>query len=70
MGRQMTPAEYEWADEQAQLAYERDQIDVVEFRRRLKVLGFSDAYCTELISDLDRLKAAHPYQQREPENTK
>lgn len=56
----MTPQEFEWADEQTQLAYERDQIDANEFRKRMRALGFSAAYITELLTDLDRLKADHP----------
>lgn len=57
----MTPAEFELAHERTEVAYERGEIDAVEFRRRMKVLLMTDPYIDELLSDLDRLIAAHPH---------
>ena len=57
----MTPKEFEWAHEQAEISYERGEIGPEEFRKRMRSLGASDDYIDELLSDMDRLIALHPH---------
>lgn len=57
----MTPAEFELACEQVEVAYERDEITASEFRKRMESLGFGEDHINEWLSDLNRLKADHPH---------
>lgn len=52
----MTPAEFEWRQEQAEMAYERGEIGPVAFLRRMSALGFKIEYSRSLMHDLDKLK--------------
>lgn len=38
----MTPAEFEWRQEQLEIAYERGVITAGDFRAEMNKLGFSD----------------------------
>lgn len=49
----MTPAEFEWAQEQAEIAYERKQIGKITFVRRMKKLGFSVESSRQVIDEID-----------------
>lgn len=54
----MTPAEFEWAQEQIELAYERGQIGKIAFIRRMSGLGFNNMdRMRELLKELDEKRA-------------
>jgi hypothetical protein len=49
----MTPAEFEWRDEQTTLAYRRGEIGKIAFHRRMSALGFKTESIKEWIRELD-----------------
>lgn len=49
----MTPAEYEWADEQTELAYKRRKIGKITFHRRMSALGYKTESIRERLRELD-----------------
>lgn len=49
----MTPAEFEWAQEQIEMAYERGQIGRIAFIRRMMKLGFRRPGLLLLLDELD-----------------
>ena len=64
----MTPAEFEWAQEQAELAYQRGLIDAMTFRKRMYALGFTPQGCDDRLDELDEGKCRsvkNPDQQSE-----
>lgn len=56
----MTPAEYEWAQEQAEIAYEKGQIGKLTFHRRMSALGFSTPAIKEWLKELDAKMRSDP----------
>ena len=52
----MTPAEYEWAQERLEIAYERGLIGRVTFIARMKELGFSAKACTDFFVLVEKKK--------------
>lgn len=49
----MTPAEFEWRDEQTELAYKRGEIGKITFHRRMSALGFKTESIREWLRELD-----------------
>lgn len=54
----MSPDEFEYAQEQLELAYERGQIGKLTFTRRMKELGFSTDTCRRYFDEIEDRKAA------------
>lgn len=51
----MTPAEFEWAQERLEIAYERGEIGRTRFLRRMSALGFNNLdRLRELMDELDQ----------------
>ena len=56
----MTPDEFEWRQEQIELAYERGQIGKIAFLRRMSALGFNNmTMLRELLAELDARRTDH-----------
>lgn len=49
----MTPAEYEWAQEQAETAYQQGRIGKRAFHKRMSALGFSTSVIKEWLDEMD-----------------
>lgn len=49
----MTPAEFEWRQEQLELAYRRGEIGKITFHRRMSSLGFNTGSIREALRELD-----------------
>lgn len=49
----MTPAEFEWRQEQLELAYERGEIGKITFMREMSKLGFGVETCREFFARVD-----------------
>lgn len=48
----MTPAQFEWEQEKLEFAFVGGQIDVREFKRVMKELGYTDAMIDSIVKDL------------------
>ncbi len=58
MGSQMTPAEFEWADEQTERAYVEGRIGKITFLKAMRALGYKNMeYLRELLTELDKQRA-------------
>lgn len=53
----MTPAEFEWRQEQLEIAYERGQIGKLAFTKRMTALGLSIKSCQDFMPDADKRRA-------------
>lgn len=49
----MTPQEFEWSQERAEVAYHRGEINAMEFRSRMYALGFKPETCDDILDELD-----------------
>ncbi len=55
----MTPAEFEWADEQTERAYIECRIGKITFLKRMRELGYKNMeYLRKLLTELDKQRAA------------
>ena len=50
----MTPAEFEWRQEQAEIAFEKGRITAGDFRQIMQQLGFGDRTIDEFIEGVER----------------
>jgi hypothetical protein len=56
----MTPAEFEWAQEQIELAYLRGQIGKITYIRRMSALGLNDInQRREELAELDKRRTTY-----------
>lgn len=53
----MTPAEFEWRDEQIELAYKRRQIGKITFHRQMSALGYKTEGIRQRLRELDEERA-------------
>ena len=52
----MTPSDFEWRQEQIELAYERGEIGKITFLRRMSALGFNNMDALrETLRELDAM---------------
>ena len=54
----MTPAEFEYRQEQLEIAYEQGQIGKLTFTRRMKELGFGTETCRRYFDEIADRQAA------------
>lgn len=54
----MTPAEFEWAREQLERAYERREIGKLMFVKRMSALGFSLKTSREFMDETDMRRSS------------
>lgn len=57
----MTPAEFEWALERIELAYERREIGKLAFHRRMSALGFRAEAIKEWLRELEETNDIYNY---------
>lgn len=53
----MTPAEFEWRQEQLEIAYEKGRTSSTDFWRGMKALGFSRETCDQILEEMNARRA-------------
>lgn len=53
----MTPAEFEWRQEQLEIAYEAGRTSSTEFWRGMKALGFGRETCDQILEEMNARRA-------------